>query len=47
MGGQKERKVAIVAVARKLTEIIRRMLLTNQRFNESLVGQALKNEKAA
>ena len=48
MGGQKERKkVAIVAVARKLTEIIRMMLLTNQRFNNSLVGQALKSEKAA
>jgi transposase len=48
MGGQKERKkVAIIAVARKLTEIIRRMLLTNQRFNESLVGQVLRNEKVA
>ena len=48
MGGQKERKkIAIIAVARKLTEIIRRMLLTNQRFNESLVGQVLRNEKVA
>jgi transposase len=48
MGGQKERKkIAIIAVARKLAEIIRAMLLTNQRFNESLVGQVLRNEKVA
>lgn len=48
MGGQKERrKVAIIAVARKLAEIIRVLLLTNQRFNEKLVGQVLQNEKVA
>ncbi len=39
-GGQSNRKkIAIVAVARKLTEIMRAMLLTNRRFDESLVHQ--------
>lgn len=38
LGGQRQRrKIAIVAVARKLTEIIRAMLLSGQRFEELLV----------
>jgi transposase len=43
MGGQKQRrKIAIVAVARKITEIMRAMLLSRQGFEELLVGQVLK-----
>jgi transposase len=38
-GGHRDRrKIAIVAVARKLVSIIRAMLLTGELFNESLVG---------
>lgn len=43
MGGQKGRKkIAIVAVARKLLCIMRAMLLTGELFNERIVQAALK-----
>ena len=43
MGDQKGRKkIAIVAVARKLLCIMRAMLLTGELFNEQLVQEALK-----
>ena len=43
MGGQRQRrKIAIVAVARKITEIMRAMLLSGRGFEESRVGQALQ-----
>ena len=54
MAGQKGRKkIATVAVARKLLAIIRAMLLTGELFNEALVGRECRedgwtvNERAA
>ena len=47
-GGQpKRRKVANVAVGRKLLAIIRAMLTTGEMFNESLVGRICSAETAA
>lgn len=47
-GGQQGRKkIAIVAVARKLTEIMRAMLLANRPFDESLVSQPLSIQGVA
>jgi transposase len=47
-GGQpKRRKVANVAVGRKLLSIMRAMLLTGEMFNESLVGRICAADMAA
>ena len=43
MGGQRQRRnIAIVAVARKIAEIIRAILLSGQRFDELLVERQLQ-----
>jgi transposase len=48
MGGQpSRRKIAMIAVARKLAEIMRAMLLSSQRFSDTLVRQAVGKAQVA
>ena len=48
MAGQKQRKkIAIIAVARKLLSIMRAMLLTGELFNEELVNRVVEARQVA
>ena len=42
-GQDGRKKIAIVAVARKLLSIMRAMLMTGELFNEELVNETIKN----